>query len=77
MSRTLAEGTPNTEHPAESKHEQSARQFDLGGCGKTPQYCHPEQQRRISPRVFARQCAILRRLLASQNDSTFEFFRSL
>jgi hypothetical protein len=27
--------------------------------------------------VLARQCEILRRLLAPQNDSTFEFFRSL
>jgi hypothetical protein len=52
-------------------------QRSVGGCGKTPQYCHPEQQRRISPRVLARQCEILRRLLAPQNDSTFEFFRSL
>jgi hypothetical protein len=31
----------------------------LGACVKTPQCCHPEQQRRISLRVFSRQCEIL------------------
>ena len=29
------------------------------GSGKTPQCCHPEQQRRILLRVFSRQCEIL------------------
>jgi hypothetical protein len=47
-----------------------------GDCGKTRPSCHPEQQRRICIGIF-KQLQILRRLLAPQNDGSFEFFRKL